>query len=180
MQKVHNNSMFFNLKNITMVMVASLLLSFFIPVVSDAHASEVNNSNNNVSVEQGLDKFKKVDPNSIENVLQKINDVNVDGKDANQQDTSLMSATIPATQQLFSFWGCSYQIGVLVVSSAFPIGKILKIKRLIKDLGGVAKAFKIIKGATFASEKFSALGKTAETLVKELSGFSDVYNACVG
>ena len=54
----------------------------------------------------------------------------------------------------------------------------IKIKKLIKALGGVANAVRIIAGASFSYEKLRALGGAAAALAAELTGIGSVRSAC--
>lgn len=73
---------------------------------------------------------------------------------------------------------CTGAIAVLIASTAFPVAKILKIKRLISSLGGVAKAVRIMWGASFSYEKIRALGGAAAALGAELLGVAAVKRGC--
>ncbi|MCM3342160.1 hypothetical protein M3650_26950 [Paenibacillus sp. MER TA 81-3] len=75
-------------------------------------------------------------------------------------------------------WECGIAIAGLVVTTAIPIAKIVKIGKLVKSLGGVVEAAKTIWGASFASEKWKALGSAAKDLVAELAGITAVSKAC--
>lgn len=77
-----------------------------------------------------------------------------------------------------NFWKCAAAIAALIASTAFPAAKILKIKKLIKALGGVANAVRIIAGASFSYEKLRALGGAAAALAAELTGIGSVRSAC--
>lgn len=73
---------------------------------------------------------------------------------------------------------CTGAIALLIASTAFPVAKILKIKRLISSLGGVAKAVRIMWGASFSWEKIRALGGAAAALGAELLGVAAVKRGC--
>jgi hypothetical protein len=74
--------------------------------------------------------------------------------------------------------GCTGAIAWLIASTAIPVAKILKIKRLIDTLGGVAKAVRIFWGASFSWEKIKALGGAAGALAAELIGITAVKQKC--
>jgi hypothetical protein len=73
---------------------------------------------------------------------------------------------------------CTAAIALLIASTAFPVAKILKIKRLISSLGGVTKAVRIMWGASFSWEKIRALGGAAAALGAELLGVAAVKRGC--
>lgn len=77
-----------------------------------------------------------------------------------------------------NFWGCAGAIAGVIASTAFPAAKILKIKKLVKALGGVRSAIKIMAGASFSYEKLQALGGAAATLAAELIGIGSVRSQC--
>ncbi|WP_139195139.1 hypothetical protein [Curtobacterium sp. MCBA15_001] len=74
--------------------------------------------------------------------------------------------------------GCAGAIAWLIASTAIPAAKILKIKRLIEGLGGVAKAVQLFWGASFKWEKIQALGGAAAALGAELLGIAAVQQKC--
>jgi hypothetical protein len=74
--------------------------------------------------------------------------------------------------------GCTGAIVWLIASTAFPAAKILKIKKLIDGLGGVAKAVQIFWGASFKWETIRALGGAAAALGAELFGIAAVKEKC--
>jgi len=74
--------------------------------------------------------------------------------------------------------GCAGAIAWLIASTAIPAAKILKIKKLIDGLGGVAKAVKLFWGASFKWEKIQALGGAAAALGAELLGIAAVKQKC--
>ncbi|PEF36175.1 hypothetical protein [Bacillus wiedmannii] len=76
------------------------------------------------------------------------------------------------------WWDCSLAISALLVTTAIPVAKLVKIKKLINTLGGGAEAAKVIWGASLSSEKWAALGGVAKDLVLELVGINSVKKAC--
>lgn len=74
--------------------------------------------------------------------------------------------------------GCAGAIAWLIASTAIPAAKILKIKKLINGLGGVAKAVQLFWGASFNYEKLKALGGAAAALGAELLGIAAVKQQC--
>lgn len=85
-----------------------------------------------------------------------------------------MGEKAPLIMQPYGWWGCSLSIAELLVMNAIPIAKITKIKKYIKDLGGAVESAKLLVGATSAKEKAAILS----ALVAELTGFTNVKNAC--
>jgi len=77
-----------------------------------------------------------------------------------------------------SVLGCGAAIATVIASTAFPAAKILKIKALIKSLGGVTEAAKIMWGASFSYEKVQALGGAAAALAGELIGVTQIKEQC--
>ena len=85
----------------------------------------------------------------------------------------------PLLESKANFWGCAGAIATIVASTAFPAAKILKIKRLIKALGGVSEAVRIMWGASFSYEKLQALGGAAAALAGEFLGIAALKNNCL-
>lgn len=91
-----------------------------------------------------------------------------------QGTTTGLSIAVPAA----NFWGCSAAVATVVASTAFPLAKILKIKKLMNALGGGAEAIKVIWGASFSYEKMQALGGAAAALAGELIGITAIREGC--
>jgi hypothetical protein len=77
-----------------------------------------------------------------------------------------------------SVLGCTAAIATVIASTAFPAAKILKVKKLIGELGGVAKAVQIFWGASFSYEKLQVVGGAALALAGELIGITSVKEEC--
>lgn len=77
-----------------------------------------------------------------------------------------------------SFWGCSGAILALIGGNLVGAAKLLKIKRLINDLGGVTQAVRIMWGASFSYEKMRAAGGAIAALAGEFLGISQVRSQC--
>jgi hypothetical protein len=84
----------------------------------------------------------------------------------------------PSARPQASLLGCTGAVLAVVASTAIPVAKILKIKKLITALGGVKKAVKLFRGASFSYEKIAALGGAAAALAAELLGIAAVKSAC--
>ncbi|KAL1841750.1 hypothetical protein VTJ49DRAFT_6664 [Mycothermus thermophilus] len=74
--------------------------------------------------------------------------------------------------------GCIYAIGKLLVTTAVPAARILRIKKYIKALGGTKKAVKLLLKATSKKERLRIGGQALVDLAKELLGISAVKKAC--
>jgi hypothetical protein len=77
-----------------------------------------------------------------------------------------------------SVLGCTAAIATVIASTAFPAAKILKVKKLIGELGGVAKAVQIFWGASFSYEKLQVVGGAALALAGELIGITSIKEEC--
>jgi hypothetical protein len=77
-----------------------------------------------------------------------------------------------------SVLGCTAAIAIVIASTAVPAAKILRIKRLIDELGGVATAVQIFWGASFSYEKLQAVGGAALALAGELLGITSIQREC--
>lgn len=75
-------------------------------------------------------------------------------------------------------WGCSFLVGELLVTAAFPTARILKIKRLVKDLGGARNAVEIMWSIPFQQEKLLDIGGTIPDRVAELFRIAQVKEKC--
>lgn len=83
---------------------------------------------------------------------------------------------VPSTRA--SVLGCIGAVLWLVGSNVIGVAKILKIKKLIDKLGGVAEAVKIMWGASFKWEKMQAAGGALAELGTELLGIAGVKEQC--
>lgn len=77
-----------------------------------------------------------------------------------------------------SFLGCAAAIAMVIASTAIPAAKILRVKRLIDELGGVARAVQILWGASFYYEKLQVVGGAALALAGELLGITSIRTEC--
>lgn len=84
----------------------------------------------------------------------------------------------PMAMDRRSFLGCAAAIAGTVASTAFPAAKILRIKKYIKELGGIREAISIMWGASFSAEKLKALSLAAGSLAAELTGISSIRSQC--
>ena len=83
-----------------------------------------------------------------------------------------------ATATRASVAGCTAAIALFIGTNAVSLGKIVKIKRLIKDLGGLKEAVQIMWGASFSYEKMQAAGGTLAALAGEFFGVTSIRNEC--
>ncbi|WP_224388980.1 hypothetical protein [Pseudonocardia sp. ICBG1293] len=81
-------------------------------------------------------------------------------------------------QSRASVIGCVGAIGVAVGGVLVPAAKILKIKKLIAQLGGIREAVQTFWGASFAWEKIQAIGGPVAALGAELLGITAVRTQC--
>lgn len=72
---------------------------------------------------------------------------------------------------------CVGSVGAILIGVLVPAVKILKIRALIKDLGGVFAAARLLVGAGTAAEKAEAI-TTLTFLVAELVGIAGVRDNC--
>ena len=73
-----------------------------------------------------------------------------------------------------SFWGCVGALGTLLVTTALPAARILKIKKYVKSLGGVTDAVRYLLGIKGAASG----GEALKNLILELSGIASVTDNC--
>ncbi|MGG0811093.1 hypothetical protein ABE142_00265 [Paenibacillus alvei] len=170
-------------KGLISLVVFSLFVTFGLSSGSVATASESPNPE--------MEKFQSISQNSFQRIL---NDIyNIPDEVLHSNDASTINnyfisigSQVRVTDsndyedliQPAGVWECGLAIAGLVVTTAVPIAKIVKIGKLVKSLGGAAEAAKIIWGASFASEKWKALGSAAKDLVAELAGITAVSKAC--
>lgn len=86
--------------------------------------------------------------------------------------------TSGSTTRDASIPGCIGSIAVAIAGVAFPAAKILKIKKLADELGGVAKAVELLWGASFNYEKVQAAGGALASLGAELIGIASIKEQC--
>lgn len=84
----------------------------------------------------------------------------------------------PMPKPRASFWGCVGSLAWLIGSNVVGAGKIIKIKKYIKELGGVWEAVKLIWGAGFSYEKMKAAGGALAGLGAEILGIKGVKDQC--
>lgn len=73
---------------------------------------------------------------------------------------------------------CAATVTSAIATNVIPAAKLLKIKRLIKDLGGVKSAVQLLIGATTTAEKLKAGGEALVELSKAFLGITAVEAAC--
>lgn len=74
--------------------------------------------------------------------------------------------------------GCIGAVGAILVGVLVPAAKLLKIKQLIKDLGGAISAARLLVGAGTVAEKTEAIATALGFLVAELIGIKGVRDNC--
>lgn len=110
-------------------------------------------------------------------VTPKRSDEALDARDTS--DTSLWERAV--LQARVSWWKvtkCVASIVQALATVAIPAGKLLKIKRLIKDLGGTKDAVQLMLKATSKKEKLKVGGQALVDLSAELMGINVVKSNC--
>jgi len=173
----------------------SLMLLFSLAIFT---TTSLGNSIANASINDAeREKFNNASQASIESVLNELTSIPDEILNTNDADTinnyliskgSSLRVTdsnqvSPPTQSSNKIttngaWDCGIAIAGVLVTTAVPVTKIVKITKLVKSLGGAAEAAKIIWGASFASEKWAALGGAAKDLVAELAGITAIKKSC--
>ncbi|MCS4536344.1 hypothetical protein [Corynebacterium sp. HS2168-gen11] len=74
--------------------------------------------------------------------------------------------------------GCTAAPPLFLETNLVGASKILKIKRLIRDLGGVKHTVQLMWGASFSYEKMHEAGAALATLVGEFFGITSIRNEC--
>ncbi|AKK05681.1 hypothetical protein CMUST_06735 [Corynebacterium mustelae] len=77
-----------------------------------------------------------------------------------------------------SFWECSGAIISMIGGKLIGAAKLLKMKRLIAEPGGVSEAVRAMWGASFKYEKMRKAGGTLTVLAGELSGIDQIQRNC--
>lgn len=76
------------------------------------------------------------------------------------------------------FWGCAWALGQLIVSTAIPAAKLLKLKKAIQALGGVQNAVRLLAQHGFNANSLKRLGGAAYELVEIILDIKDVREKC--
>ena len=163
--------------------VCTLALSFTaVGVANAAPATEAETisitTNNNYNV-LASDDFSE-DENTqamyqLLNYYANIPDAVLENGDAALQDWQKQN---PITTTRASVLGCIGAVAWLIGNNVVGVAKIVKIKRLIKALGGVKNAVKLMWKDSFKIEKMKAAGGALTELGAELLGVSGVKKQC--
>lgn len=86
--------------------------------------------------------------------------------------------TLKPRASIWQILKCVGAIVQLLVSTAIPAAKILRIKKLIAELGGVRRAVELMLKATTREEKLRVGGQTLVALAAEVLGISSVQTHC--
>lgn len=169
-------------KGIMFKSVASLLAAAMMSfgMVNVAHASEAQNDAPWTQAAE-MSYPQEVNANSLQRLLdyyESIPDTVLEQGDVALQAWQNTHPQQQGPRFRANFWGCAGAIAGVIASTAFPAAKILKIKKLVKALGGVRSAIKIMAGASFSYEKLQALGGAAAALAAELIGIGSVRSQC--
>ena len=73
---------------------------------------------------------------------------------------------------------CTGAIAAAIAGVALPAAKILKVKKLMNELGGVTEAVKLMWGASFSYEKMAVAGGAFGALAAELVGIAGIQQEC--
>jgi hypothetical protein len=87
-------------------------------------------------------------------------------------------AVAAAQASIIKIAKCVAAVAELIISTAVPAAKILRIKKLIDRLGGTRKAVELLLKATSRSERLKIGGQILLDLVDELSGIKNVREKC--
>lgn len=164
-------------KFVCLAMALIMALGIFLSAGTSVYASEQNKS---ILSEQ--EKYQQISEESLTDLfssIEAIPDSVLNSNDSVEANKYLQNFQTPEVSYR-GWWECSLAIGGVLVTTAVPIAKLVKIKRLVKALGGGVQAAKIIFGASLAGEKWAALGGAAKDLVLELAGVTSVKKACFG
>mgnify|MGYP000850641693 FL=1 len=130
---------------------------------------------------KNLDPALKSDAEDMEQALEVIesipDDVLLKG-DAATKEWLESNQKVNELNQEASVWGCAAAIAGLIGGNLIAAGKLLKIKRLIKSLGGAYEAARIMWGASFKYEKMIAAGGALGALASEFFGITQVRQQC--
>lgn len=95
-----------------------------------------------------------------------------------QQNRGALGSGSGVATMAADFWGCSGSIVLALGGVALPAAKILKIKKLMNELGGVTEAVRMMWGASFSYEKMQAAGGALGALGAELLGIAGIKEKC--
>ena len=95
-----------------------------------------------------------------------------------QQNSAVSGSSSGVATMAADFWGCSGSIVLALGGLALPAAKILKIKKLMNELGGVTEAVRMMWGASFSYEKMQAAGGALAALGAELLGIAGIKEKC--
>ena len=85
---------------------------------------------------------------------------------------------VSTTTTRASVWGCTAAITLFLGTNLVSAAKLLKIKKLIKALGGVKEAVQLMWGASFSYEKMQAAGGALAALAGEFFGVTSIREKC--
>jgi hypothetical protein len=135
------------------------------------------------SVNAGTANISTADMEDGLNVLMSIPDAVLMQGDAAtqqwlQQNPGVSGSSNGVATMAADFWGCSGSIVLALGGVALPAAKILKIKKLMNELGGVTEAVRTMWGASFSYEKMQAAGGALGALGAELLGIAGIKEKC--
>lgn len=85
---------------------------------------------------------------------------------------------VVADPSVWQITKCVGSIAWVVGTTIFAATKLVKIKKYVKELGGIKNTAQLLIGATSVTEKSTAVAKTLLTLAATISGIDSVYKNC--
>jgi hypothetical protein len=157
----------------------SLILLLVTPNIANAQSDEIGQTFSEVKVKELIPTLEAIDEIPMELLESGDSEaINKYFSDNLGIETHIYNEAAgeepPLIIQPMGWWSCSLAVAEVLAMNAIPIAKITKIKKYIDALGGVKMAAKLLTGATNAGEKAAMVS----ALIGELSGFTNVANAC--
>ncbi|MDK8799382.1 hypothetical protein [Corynebacterium coyleae] len=170
--------------------VASVSAAYATPSPTDAPSISTQKSNGKgISTKHAAGTSTEFDPAfagqaqqmeaDLKTIMSIPDEVLLQGDAATQTwvQQNLVTGT-PGVTTYASVLGCTGAITGMIAGNLVGAAKLLKIKRYIKELGGVAEAVRVMWGASFSYEKLQALGGAVGALAAELVGIAGVQEKC--
>lgn len=163
----------------TAMQVVAIVIAIALSVgLGTSSASASNHQSSVGSVSDKLAYSDDVRAKDLEAALTYIMDIPDEVLLAGESATANWVAVASNPSLRGNFWACSSAILFAIATTAIPVAKVLKIRKLVKSLGGVNKAVKVMWGASFSYEKVRALGGAAAALAGEIIGITAVRKGC--
>lgn len=167
--------------------VAVALSIFTVPVnATPAQTTEVPASEPGAISPANLDPALDAEARDLEDGLEYIlsipDEVLLQGDAATQawvkENSPSENASGGVSTAAVSVLGCTTAIVGMIGGNLVGAAKLLKIKKYIKELGGVKDAVQLMWGASFSAEKMMALGGALGSLAAELTGVAAIRDKC--